>query len=251
MIQLQNVSKRFGETLAIDNISMNVEPGTSCGYIGPNGAGKTTTVRLLTGMLLPDEGNLSISGLAFNKNKKELLSIIGYVPESPVLYEPLTPMELFDLSASLRSVPFRSLSQQIEIMSRIFSFSEYLTMPIYDLSKGTKQKVVLTLALLFKPKLLVLDEPTDGLDAKSVIVLKSLLKRFVQIGGTVFYSSHLLDVVETICDKVYFIDKGKIKNEYLMAELSRERETLENKFLENININEDLQLIDELFDYKI
>jgi ABC-2 type transport system ATP-binding protein len=251
MIKLDNVLKKFGDKIVIDRISMTIEGGTSCGYIGPNGAGKTTTARLITGLILPDEGEVTIFGLNFNKNKKDLLSMIGYVPESPVLYESLTPMELFNLAASLRNIPFKSLSQQVEILSEIFSFSEYLKIPAYDLSKGTRQKVVLTLALLFKPKLLVLDEPTDGLDAKSVIVLKSLLKRFNQIGGTVFYSSHLLDVVETVCEKVYFIDRGKIRNEYLTSELSNEKETLEKKFIENIDINEDLQLIDELFDYKI
>lgn len=251
MIQLQNVSKKFGDKLALDRISMDIGSGTSCGYIGPNGAGKTTTVRLLTGLLMPDEGNLKIFGLTFNKNKKELLSAIGYVPESPVLYESLTPQELFALAASLRNVSFKSVSQKIEIMSKIFSFSEYLKTPIYNLSKGTKQKIVLTLAVLFKPKLLILDEPTDGLDAKSVIILKSLLKRFLHMGGTVFYSSHLLDIIETICQKVYLIDQGKICNEYQISELLKERETLEKKFLENIDIREDLHLINDLFDYKI
>jgi len=259
MIEFIKVSKSFSGKTALDSVSIRIDSGTACGYIGPNGAGKTTTAKIITGLEKPDSGEVNvISDLDGNSKFKiprkgsfgqNLKLRIGYVPESPKLYESLTPTETIAMASLLRKYEKKEAIKKLEVLSEIFSFKEYLKKPMQTLSKGTKQKVVISLALIFEPKILVLDEPTDGLDVQAVVSLKRLIKSFTSRGGTVFYSSHLLDIVENICDKVCFINEGKIVGEYARSDFNVKRGFLESIFMEHVDVQN--HLVEKFFENKI
>jgi ABC-2 type transport system ATP-binding protein len=260
MIEFSNVTKVYSGKPAIDCVSLRIDRGTACGYIGPNGAGKTTTAKIIAGLEMPDSGEFKLtfeSGQEFSSgrddNSKSKIRnpkfLIGYVPESPRLYESMTPTETVAMASLLRKFDRKEALRRLEMLSEIFVFREYLKKPIQSLSKGTKQKIVISLALIFKPKLLVLDEPTDGLDVQAVVSLKRLIKSFTSRGGTVFYSSHLLDIVESVCDKVCFINKGKIVGEYLSNDFNTKRGFLEDIFMEHVDMKN--QLVDSFFENQV
>ncbi len=250
MIEFIDVSKSFSGQQALNMISFRVEDGIACGYVGPNGAGKTTTAKIIVELEKADAGKVNVSADIFGRDsdaRDNIRSAIGYVPESPKLYETLTPSEIITMAALLRKFDRRKAIDRLNVLSEIFLFKDMLKRPLQGLSKGTKQKVVIALALVFSPRILILDEPTDGLDVQSVVSLKRLIKTFTSRGGTVFYSSHLLDIVESICDKVYFINKGKIAGEYAQKDFVDKRGYLENAFIENMGNANDQQLIDSFF----
>ncbi len=262
MIEFTEVIKKFSGQLALNSISFRVEKGTACGYIGPNGAGKTTTAKIIVGLEIPDSGKVRIlSHLEFpnsngvSKNTKSEIrnpkSAIGYVPESPKLYESLTPTETIALAALLRQFDKNHALDKLDFLSEVFFFKDFLKKPLQSLSKGTKQKVVISMALIFKPEILVLDEPTDGLDVQSVVSLKRFIKSFTAHGGAVFYSSHLLDIVENVCDKVYFINRGSIAGEYTREDFVGKKGYLENALLENIGDATEQKSIDKFLEDKI
>jgi ABC-2 type transport system ATP-binding protein len=240
MIEFRNVTKKFSNTNAVDCISFRIDDGIAWGYIGPNGAGKTTTAKIIVGLEKPTSGEVRVLDTDISAKSKNLKSQIGYVPESPRLYESMTPVETIVMASLLRKFDRKSAVEKFERLSKIFSFSEFLKTPIQNLSKGTKQKVVISLALIFNPKILVFDEPTDGLDVQAVVTLKRLIKSFTRHGGTVFYSSHLLDIVESVCDRVCFIDKGKVVGEYPKEEFDAQRGFLEDVFMEHVDTQNDL-----------
>jgi ABC-2 type transport system ATP-binding protein len=260
MIEFKNVTKKYSGKTAIDSVSFRIESGTACGYIGPNGAGKTTTAKIIAGLEKADSGEFKLileSGLEFSINpgdnsKSKIRNpniLIGYVPESPRLYESMTPAETIEMASLLRKFDNKITARKLEVISEIFSFTEYLKKPIQALSKGTKQKVAISLALIFNPKVLVLDEPTDGLDVQAVVSLKKLIKSFTSHGGTVFYSSHLLDIVESVCDKVCFINQGKIVGEYARRDFNAKRGFLEDVFMEHVDVQN--HLVDAFFENTI
>ncbi len=262
MIEFTGVSKAFSGQPALDSISFHVEKGSACGYIGPNGAGKTTTARIIVGLEKPDSGKVRVlsglelpnSGHAGTKSQSRISSetrqtlhpktAIGYVPESPKLYESLTPIETIALAALLRQSDKKRALKKFQFLSEVFLFKDFLKKPLQNLSKGTKQKVVISMALVFKPEILILDEPTDGLDVQAVVSLKRFIKSFTAHGGAVFYSSHLLDIVENVCDKVYFINKGIIAGEYAREDFGNTKGFLEKALLENIGDSTEEKLID-------
>lgn len=248
MIEFIKVSKRFSEQIALDSISFKVEKGTACGYIGPNGAGKTTTAKIIVGLAKSDSGTVKILEKNAAVDMKTIQRRVGYVPESPKLYESLTPAETIAMAALLRRLDKKTANDKLQILSEIFLFKDFLRKPIQSLSKGTKQKVVISLALLFNPEILILDEPTDGLDVQSVVSLKQVIKSFTGYGGTVFYCSHLLDIVEGVCDKVYFINKGQIAGEYSKDDFAGKRGYLEDAFIENIGTRNEQRLINAFFE---
>ncbi len=246
MIEFKNITKRFGNVTALNNVSFVVEKGSACGYIGPNGAGKTTTARIIGGLERPDSGKVIIAG--DDASKGTTRNVVGYVPESPRLYDTLTPRETVALAALLRSFDKTLAMERLGMMGEIFHFTEYLLKPLSGLSKGTKQKVVISLAIIFHPEVLVLDEPTDGLDVQAVVALKQIISTFTKLGGTVFYSSHLLDIVEGVCSKVYFINAGNIAGEYSKDDFIGKRGYLENALIESIGTSNAQQLIDAFFE---
>jgi ABC-2 type transport system ATP-binding protein len=246
MIEFNRVTKKYSDRLAVDSISFHIDDGIAFGYIGPNGAGKTTTAKMIVGLETATSGEVRVFDGHSSFQPKEMKSQIGYVPESPRLYESMTPVETVAMASLLRKFDKKEAARRLETVSEIFSFKDYLKTPVQSLSKGTKQKVVISLALIFDPRILVLDEPTDGLDVQAVVSLKRLIKSFTQHGGTVFYSSHLLDIVESVCDTVCFINTGKIVGEYSSGDFSSKRGFLEDVFMEHVDIQNDL--VDTFFE---
>ncbi len=246
-IEFINVTKRFDDTIALDSISFKIERGTACGYVGPNGAGKTTTARIIVGLEKADSGTVRIAERDASSGLTEIQRTVGYVPESPKLYESLTPVETIAMAAMLRKYDKKKAIDKLGILSQIFLYKDFLRKQIGELSKGTRQKVVISLALVFDPSILILDEPTDGLDVRSVLSLKRVIKSFTTRGGTVFYSSHLLDVVEGVCAEAYFINRGRIAGEFKEEEFKGKRGYLENAFMESVGTGNEQEMIDALF----
>ncbi|MCX7761365.1 MAG: ABC transporter ATP-binding protein [Candidatus Kryptonium sp.] len=210
MIEVINIIKYFDNRAVLDNISFSVKRGEICGYIGPNGAGKTTTIKILIGMLKPSGGIAYIDGINVVENPTAIKKIIGYVPESGGLFETLTPVEFLTFVGRIYQMNKTSIDKKINELMEIFEIHEYKNEPMLSFSKGMKQKIVLISALMHDPKILFLDEPLNGLDANAIQVFKEIIKKLAEIGRTIFYSSHLLDVIEKICDKLIIINRGKI-----------------------------------------
>lgn len=249
MIEFRNVTKEFDGKKALDLISFCIKSGSACGYIGPNGAGKTTTARILTGLEQATSGEVIVLGQKLNSRRSDLRSKVGYIPESPRLYDALTPAETILMASLLRNYDKKKALAKFATLAEIFLFKEFLQIPVQNLSKGTKQKVVICLAMLFDPKVIVMDEPTDGLDVQSVFALKRLIKAFTNRGGAVFYSSHLLDVVESVCDQVLFIDNGRLAGEFAAENFVNNRGFLEDMFTKHVNTQ--IDLVDAFFDADI
>ena len=248
MIAFDRVSKSFKDKKALDSVSIEVQKGTSCGYIGPNGAGKTTTAKIIVGLEQADTGKVFVNGKDASTQVSDIRRQVGFVPESPVLYESLTPIEVIAMASMLRKADKKRSIERLHMLSGIFHFGEFLSKPVRNLSKGTRQKVTISLALIFDPDVLILDEPTDGLDVQAVVALKQIIRTFTSHGGTVFYSSHLLDIVESVCDKVYFINCGHIAAEFSSERFAENRGFLENTFIENMATNDSLSLINAFFE---
>jgi len=232
MILLRGLSKHFGEKKAVDNISLEIAPGEIFGFLGPNGAGKSTTVKMLAGMLKPTFGRAEVAGFDVISHPIEVKKRIGYVPESGALFEALTIIEHLELFANLHHIPTHLANRRIEKFLHLFQLDEIKTQPLNGLSKGTKQKVVLTAALLHNPQVLFLDEPFNGLDANVVLTVKELLGRLSEQGKTILFCSHILEVVERICTRIAIIHDGHIAAEGTSAELMTQtsRTSLEQAF---------------------
>jgi len=219
MILLQGLTKHFGEKKAVDNISLEIEPGEVFGFLGPNGAGKSTTVKMLAGMLKPTAGRAEVAGYDVASQPLEVKKRIGYVPESGALFEALTISEHLDLFANLHHIPTHLANRRIPEFLNLFELDDVKTQPLHSLSKGTKQKVVLTAALLHNPQVLFLDEPFNGLDANVTLTVKDLLRRLTEQGKTILFCSHILEVVERICTRIAIIHNGHIVAQGTSTEL--------------------------------
>jgi len=210
MIEAINLIKYFDKKLVLDNISFSVRKGEICGYIGPNGAGKTTTIKILTGIIKPTSGTAYIDGINVKENPDDVKKIIGYVPESGAIFETLTPVEFLTFVGKIYKMSESEITRNIFELMELFEIYEFRNEPMLSFSKGMKQKIFLISALMHNPKVLFLDEPLNGLDANAIKIFKEFIKKLAQNGRTVFYSSHLLDVIEKICDKLIIINRGKI-----------------------------------------
>ncbi|MGB9697563.1 MAG: ABC transporter ATP-binding protein [Ignavibacteria bacterium] len=211
MIEVHNLKKIYENgTIALDDISFHIDKGNICGYVGTNGAGKSTTVKILSGILNFNQGNIIIEGLDIKKYNFELKKIIGYVPESPTFFNSITVEEHFDFLGKIRNLGSRLLKQRLSYFGEFFEFSDYLNLAIGQLSKGNKQKVLITSALIHNPDILLFDEPLNGLDATSILRFKDMIKKLAQHNKTILYSSHLLNIVEQLASHIIIIDKGKI-----------------------------------------
>jgi ABC-2 type transport system ATP-binding protein len=233
MIQVNNVFKEYpGGTKALDGVSFHIQKGDICGYIGANGAGKSTTIKILTGMLEFDRGEVTVGGIDVKKDPVELKKIIGYVPESGNMFNSLTPKEFLNFIGTVRNLNEDKLKHRIESFADIFDFKGMLDMSLSALSKGNKQKVLITSALLHDPDVIFLDEPLNGLDANSIFTFRDMVKDLSGKGKTVFYCSHLLDVIEKISTRILLIDKGKIVLDKNTADLkdSKDYTNLETLF---------------------
>jgi len=212
MILLQNLTKRFGGQTAVDGLSFHVPAGQIVGFLGPNGAGKTTTLKMLTGMIEPSSGSASVCGFDLQRDTIEVKRHIGFVPESGAVFESLTGLEYLEMVAALYGIPPDPARARIQQFIAFFDLSfETLTDKLLGAySKGMRRKVVITAALLHNPPVVFFDEPLDGLDANAAVGFKALIQTLAREGKTIVYSSHILDVVERVCDRVIIIDKGRL-----------------------------------------
>jgi ABC-2 type transport system ATP-binding protein len=212
MILLDHLTKRFGSQTAVDAISFEIPIGQIVGFLGPNGAGKSTTLKMLTGMLEPTSGTAYICGFDLRREPIEVKRNVGFVPESGAVFESLTGLEYLEMVAALYGIPRTAARDRIQQFIAFFDLSfETLTDKLLGAySKGMRRKVVITAALLHNPPVVFFDEPLDGLDANAAVGFKTLIQTLAREGKTIVYSSHILDVVERVCDRVIIIDKGKL-----------------------------------------
>jgi ABC-2 type transport system ATP-binding protein len=212
MISARQLTKCFGSQKAVDALSFEIPAGQIVGFLGPNGAGKSTTLKILTGMIEPTSGSASICGLDLQREPIEVKRHVGFVPESGAVFESLTGLEYLEMVAALYGIPEDAARLRIKQFIAFFDLSfETLTDKLLGAySKGMRRKVVITAALLHNPPVVFFDEPLDGLDANAAVGFKALIQTLAREGKTIVYSSHILDVVERVCDRVLIIDKGKL-----------------------------------------
>lgn len=237
MLKLNNISKSYnkGAIKAVDNIDLEIKSGEIFGFLGPNGAGKTTTIKMIVGLLKPDEGKIILDGINVWEESLKAKSMISYVPDNPEIYDKLNGIEYLNFIADMYGISKSDRKTKIEYYSKLFDIENALGDIISSYSHGMKQKLVLTAALINDPDLFILDEPMVGLDPKSSFNLKEVMRKMCDEGKTVFFSTHVMEVAEKLCDRIAIINKGKIIAYGTMDELrshAKERETLENIFLE-------------------
>jgi len=240
MIQVQNVSKHYGELVAVDNISFQLEKGDVLGFLGPNGAGKTTTMRIITGYMPPTKGSVYISDIDVFEDPQAAKSHIGYLPENPPLYEDMVVRDYLDFVADIKQVPNREKNGRIHYVMEKCGIVNVGKRIIGHLSKGYKQRVGIAQALINDPEVLVLDEPTSGLDPMQIIEIRELIKG---LSGerTVILSTHILPEVTMICSKVVIINKGKIVLEESLERLTNKIDGIENILLKTRYWGEEIQ----------
>jgi len=219
MIKVENLSKKFGENLVLDNISFEVRKGEVLGFLGPNGAGKTTTMRILTGLIAPNSGNIKVQDLNVLDNSLEIRKMIGYLPESVPLYEDMKVFEYLKFMAEMRGVQKNQLLDKIRKITNLCGLKKVIRQPIAELSKGYRQRVGLAQSMINDPEILVLDEPTSGLDPNQIVEIRNLIKKIGE-NKTVILSTHILQEVNATCDRVVIINNGKIVAQGTTAELS-------------------------------
>ena len=210
MISVKNLKKFFGDVKAVNGISFNVNKGEIFGLLGPNGAGKTTTIKLLLGLLESDEGELEVLGMDPEKDEIKIKGRIGYVSEEPLIFKSLTPKDLFNFVASIRGMESEETTEKAQQYLESLGALDYYQQLIATLSHGNKQKIQIIAAILHEPDLLILDEPLAGLDAKSVKVMKEILDMHLEKGGSVLFSTNIMEIAEELCDRIGIINKGKI-----------------------------------------
>ncbi len=236
MIELFNVSKTFGGTVkAVDNISLTINDGEIFGFLGPNGAGKTTTIKMIAGILNADSGDIKINGFDIRDNAIEAKRQFGFVPDDPNVFLRLKGFEYINFMADIYEVPEQDRKSRIEDLSERFNMVEALGDQLQSYSHGMRQKIVLIGALIHNPDVWILDEPMTGLDPKSSFILKEMMREHVDKGKTLFFSTHVLEVAEKICDRVAIISKGKILFCGKIGEMKEQfksDESLEKMFLE-------------------
>jgi ABC-2 type transport system ATP-binding protein len=209
-IELRHLGKDYGPKQALRDVSLSVAWGEVFGYVGANGAGKTTTIKILTGLLRPTSGDALVGGHSVLEQPLEVKARLGYVPESGALFEKFSPVEYLTLIGRLYRLPEARIRERMGEELRAFGLEADKDKPMGVLSKGTKQKVCWISALLHDPEVLVLDEPLNGLDVETVAHVKELMRRLAQQGRTIFYSSHLIDIVEKVCTRIAVIHAGRL-----------------------------------------
>jgi len=212
MISIQNLTKRYGAQVAVDGLSLEIPASQIVGFLGPNGAGKSTTLKMLTGMVAPSEGTATICGFDLRRDAMEVKRRVGFVPESGAVFESLTGLEYLEMVSALYGIPSIAARERIKQFIAFFdlSFSTLTDKLLGAYSKGMRRKVVITAGLLHNPQVVLFDEPLDGLDANAAVGFKALIQTLAHEGKTIVYSSHILDVVERVCDRVVIIDKGRL-----------------------------------------
>jgi ABC-2 type transport system ATP-binding protein len=210
MLEAVGLTKRYNGIPAVLDVSFHIQRGQVLGYLGPNGSGKSTTVKMLTGLIAPSTGQMFFDGARIHDGDPAFCRQLGYVPEEPQLYSHLTGPEYLRLVGRLHAIPRRTLEQKIDAFIDLFSLTDARYELLLNYSKGMRQKILLSAALLHNPEVLILDEPFSGLDVGAALVLRNLLKALAREGKVILYSSHVLEVVEKVCSEVVILHKGKV-----------------------------------------
>jgi len=231
MIEIRNLTKKYGDFTAVDDISLSVSPGEIYGFLGPNGAGKTTTIRILAGLSLPTSGTVRVAGMDIGSDGVRTKAILGYVPDRPYLYEKLTGRELLEFVVNLYGREWRDCEARAMDLLRYFDIAGWTNSRIENYSHGMKQKLVIVSSLVHDPSVLVVDEPMVGLDALAQKQVKTLLRRLADEQKTIFLTTHTMSVAEAVCDRIGILHRGRIVATGTTAELKSNR-ALEDVFLE-------------------
>lgn len=237
MIDIKNLSKDYETVHALDNLSLHVNKGEFIGLIGPNGAGKTTLLKAIMGLVRPESGIITINGMFIREKPVKARQLTGYSPEPPVLYDYLTGYEYLHFTGRMRGMNTKNLVERIEFLLQEFALQDKATEIIADYSHGMRKKIAIAAALIAEPPLLLLDEPTGGLDPEIIFTLKNMLSKLHEQGTTIIFSSHILETVEKLCSRVVMIHKGKIIADDTMANLQQQTgkaRTLEDIFIARV-----------------
>jgi ABC-2 type transport system ATP-binding protein len=221
MLEIQNLTKRYRGIPSIQNISFNIQPGEIVGYLGPNGSGKSTTVKIITGLLQPNEGRVLFEGKDIQDDLVRFRTALGYVPEEAHIYTYLSGLEYLQLVGRLREMPEALIELKANKLLQLLSLEPWRYSPISSYSKGMKQRVLIAASLMHDPRLLVFDEPLSGLDVVSARLFKDLLQELAAQGKAILYISHVLEVVEQVCDRVIVIGRGRILADGPPSELTK------------------------------
>lgn len=231
MLKFEHLTKKYGDKKVVDDLSLEIEPGQIYAFIGHNGAGKTTAIKCAVGILNFDEGIITIDGHDIRKEPLECKKVISYIPDNPDIYEYMTAIQYLNFIADIYQVTEEDRTQKINKYAEMFEIKENLAQSISSFSHGMKQKLVIIGALLHDPKLIIMDEPFVGLDPMSTHLLKGVMKEMCENGTAIFFSTHVLEVAEKLCDMVAIIKRGKLLKAGTMDEVKGD-ESLEEAFLE-------------------
>ncbi len=231
MLNIQNLTKTYGDKKAVDNLSLHIAPGEIYGFIGRNGAGKTTTLKSVVGILQFDEGEITVNGVSIKKNPLECKRMIAYIPDNPDLYDYMTGIKYLNFIADIFAIPADVRLERIHNYAERFALTDDLAQPIAAYSHGMKQKLAIISAWLHEPKLIIMDEPFVGLDPSAAHQLKIMMREVCDNGSSIFFSTHVLEVAEKLCDKVAIINNGRLIRSGTMDEVKGD-ESLESVFLE-------------------
>jgi len=231
MLRIEHLTKKYGDKKAVDDLTLHIEKGMIYGFIGHNGAGKTTTIKSCCGILQYDEGEIYIDGTSIKEDPLSCKRKLAYIPDNPYLYEFLSGIKYLNFIADVFGVPQKEREERIKKYAGLFELTDDLAQPISAYSHGMKQKLAIISALIHEPKLIIMDEPFVGLDPKASHILKSIMREMCDNGGAIFFSTHVLEVAEKLCDRVAIIKKGKLVVSGSMEEVKGD-DSLEDVFLE-------------------
>ena len=231
MLKIEHLTKRYGEKTAVDDLSLHIAPGEIYGFIGHNGAGKTTTLKATAGILPFEEGEITVGGLSIRQDPLSCKRQMAYIPDNPDLYEFMTGIRYLNFIADIFGIGAAERQERIRELAGRFELTQDLAQPIAAYSHGMKQKLAIIAAWLHEPKLILMDEPFVGLDPKATHLLKGMMREVCDNGGAIFFSTHVLEVAEKLCDKVAIIKGGRLIRSGTMEEVKGD-DTLEDVFLE-------------------
>ena len=235
MLKLTNLTKKFGNFIAVNNVNLEINAGDFFGFLGQNGAGKTTTIKMITGLFAPTNGSVHIGGYDIQKNHIEAKKLIGYIPDQPFLYEKLTGKEFLFFCGGLYKIEKSKLKNKIDETIDQLKIEQWVDKRTEEYSQGMKQRIAIASALLHNPKLLVVDEPMVGLDPQSALLVKNVLKRKASEGVAIFMSTHSLNVAEEVCSRIGIIKDGQMifedKKEVVEEIIGTDHQNLESLFL--------------------
>ncbi len=219
LIRTQDLIKRFGEKIAVDQVTFQVAAGEVFGFLGPNGAGKTTTIKMIVGLLQPTSGDVEVAGFNLQEQPIQAKAVCGYLPDTPNLYPKLSARELLSFVGNLYEINQAQVDRRSQELLRLFELSEAADDPIDSYSHGMQQKAALASALIHDPQVLVMDEPTVGLDPRSARLIKDILRQLAERGAAIFLSTHILEIAERMCDRIGIINQGQLIAVGTMQEL--------------------------------